>query len=615
MADLKIEKSMTGFKKYEDTNGNGKLDDGDKVIGSIMYAQGKDGKVKGVKLSNVSVFNPKELSDDLANRGDASTEASNEALPTDEKGNFKVKNDQEYSVNAFKTALTKMTKPATTTETSKTPGSQDQKCEIKTSFDAEEYQRILQRGTPVAEGISTGLLSAGASGYLFEQTDGTHMKIVQEQIDKLFGKSSDCEKTNSNGNGAKTSTEPAPSFVEDKTQAAPAPVVASAPVAAAAPAPKASAAKAEDKTGDKGSVKAISADCDKDHKSTYVVQADQSIDELVIMSLKAKNKDKADYKPTKEEIAKARTEFVKENGKQIRTSKCSKKQFILVGSEIKMDCDVKKPEKYLDTKAKAEAYWAKEYEGLKPGCNSAETVRTIREKNLKNMNQGTPEVKKSAEPVTSAPAAAKTEGLEAENKKLTDENVAKMEKLRSKELSEDERAKLKAAIKADNEKIASNQKVLAAANEKALAGSSKTENEPKQQETASILDTNIANKKAEAAKLETEIQISESQIKELRTIRERDGSWFNYDTNLTKVEDDLEAANRDKRFKIGNLNSELNGMTEKSQAIKEKQSKIAANTAEIKKYAGKSEPAYVALAKHYQDENQKLQAEITKLST
>lgn len=217
MANLKIEKTLTGVTKYEDKNGNGKIDSGE-IVGSIMYAQGNDGKVKGVKINNVSVFNPKEISDDLAGRGDVSSEASNETLPVDEKGNFKIQNGKEYSVNAFKTALTKMTKPEVKTTSASTPDVNIERSGKPTiSFDAIGYQNLIERGQEYTTTLSQATLMTG-SGDLYQQTMNNYMNDVYNKIRDLYKAVNDKYTTKVPGAvTTSTTTEPTPVFVEDKT--------------------------------------------------------------------------------------------------------------------------------------------------------------------------------------------------------------------------------------------------------------------------------------------------------------------------------------------------------------------------------------------------------------
>lgn len=121
-------------------------------------------------------------------------------------------------------------------------------------------------------------------------------------------------------------------------------------------------------------------------KSTqYLVQPDQSIEDLVRISLKAQGKDN----PTEEELTSGTEKFVADNSAKILTNKINGKQYVLVGETVILNGEVKDSVQF-DTKEKAEAEWAKRHPNL-----VSSTYKSQSNAPVSNVNSNT-EVKNDA---------------------------------------------------------------------------------------------------------------------------------------------------------------------------------------------------------------------------
>lgn len=115
--EFKIEKLNNRLVKYADNNANGKCDKGEELA-TIDFSDSKgSGKFDKFKMGgNVSLFSTDEVAKDLEGRA---FETSSEALPQDEKGNFKVNTNNEYNVGALKNYLADAKKNELTTNVEK----------------------------------------------------------------------------------------------------------------------------------------------------------------------------------------------------------------------------------------------------------------------------------------------------------------------------------------------------------------------------------------------------------------------------------------------------------------------------------------------------------------
>ncbi len=100
----------------------------------------------------------------------------------------------------------------------------------------------------------------------------------------------------------------------------------------------------------------VTTNADGSKSTEYVVQPDQSIEDLVKISLKAQGKEN----PTQEELKAEKEKFITDNSAKIQTNKRNGKQYLFVGETVTLNGEVKDSVEF-DTKEKAEAEWTRRH--------------------------------------------------------------------------------------------------------------------------------------------------------------------------------------------------------------------------------------------------------------
>lgn len=96
---IKIDKTISSLVKYDDKNGNGKIDDGE-TVATISFSSSNGKKFDKFKVTgDASVFTIEEIQGDIATRAYEST--STDSLATDKDGKIKIEADKEYNLGSL----------------------------------------------------------------------------------------------------------------------------------------------------------------------------------------------------------------------------------------------------------------------------------------------------------------------------------------------------------------------------------------------------------------------------------------------------------------------------------------------------------------------------------